>query len=129
MMHPSFFDNSDTFTSSPGPRPPPYVSSTDGTPASPAAVGGGLEAEPPPAYPVSTPHVQVSNTAMIFTTGNSRPVLRNLMIHTVHPDSQVQGTYPGFAFCRFTPGKIETLIRSSIAVKEKLFLYHCWKRC
>jgi len=39
-----------------------------------------------------------------------------LLIPTLHNNPQVPGCYPGFAFCRFTPGIIETIIRVSIVV-------------
>lgn len=117
-MFQSSLNHPDTFNANP--RPPPYVISNDGAPAQ-LEEGDGLiiPDEPPPAYPISSPHVHVSTTASaaIFTAGNSRPAVRNPMVRNVSPDAQIPDVYPGCAFCKFPPGIIETVIRSSVVVR------------
>lgn len=118
MMYPEPLDYPDTFNTSH--RPPPYMPSVNGVPAISSAEGDELEeppSEPPPAYPDSSPpRVSMMTTATMFTTAYPRPV-RNRMVRTVDPDVQIPSIYPGFAFCKFTQGEIETVIRLSVVVR------------
>ena len=41
-----------------------------------------------------------------------------MLIALPHNDPQTTGCYPGFAFCKFLPGRIETIIRVSLMVRH-----------
>ena len=119
MMYPEFLDHSDAFNTTPArPNPPPYVLPTV---KDASWVEGDLEIveEPPPAYPSSNlPSPRVSAAAAtIFTTAYPRTI-RNRTVRTVNPNVQIPDTYPGFAFCKFTPGKIESVIRLTVVVRS-----------
>ena len=113
MMYPEFLDHSDIINTTPvRPNPPPYVPpSFTGAPAA-TLVEDDLEVveEPPPAYP--SPRASTT----IFTTAYPPPI-RNRTVRTVNPNVQIPDTYPGFAFWKFTPGKIETVIRLTVVVR------------
>lgn len=115
-MSASFSDYPDTLNTSL--RPPPYAPALNGVPAESSTPKDDEFEEPPPAYPDSRPpSSHLLNTATIFTTGNSRPI-RNRMVRTVNPDEQIVDVYPGFAFCKFPLGQIETFARLSVMVRQ-----------
>ena len=73
---------------------------------------------PPPAYD-QQPGQQQSTTGVVVVGGPTAPVAQNVVIvQTVRTNVQIPDMYPGIAFCGFTPGIIETIIRSSIAVSS-----------
>ena len=117
MMYPEL-DHSVTTTARP--EPPPYKASPVNGILAVSSMEDDPEPEgPPPAYPVSNlPSPRESNVpATIFTTTYPRSV-GNRMVRTVNPNSQIPATYPGFAFCKFTPGRIETVIRFTVVVRN-----------
>ena len=66
---------------------------------------------PPPAY-------QQQQTTGVVVVG-APPVVQNVMVvRTVRANVQIPDVYPGLAFCMFAPGIIETMIRSSIVVRQ-----------
>ena len=115
MMYPEFLDHSDTFNTTPArPQPPPYV--LPSAPAASSVVGDQLtEDEPPPAY--RSPRVSTTAAAATMFTTAYAPPIRNRTVRTINPNVQIPDTYPGFAFCKFTPGKIETVIRLTVVVR------------
>ena len=107
MMYPEFLDHSNIIDTTPvRPNPPPYV------PPATSVEDDDLEVveEPPPAY------LSPRASATIFTTAYPPPI-RNRTVRTVNPNVQIPDTYPGFAFCKFTPGKLETVIRLTVVVR------------
>jgi len=93
--------------------PPPYIPGvvTEYEGQQPAYPSSAVP--PPPSYPG---HQQQTSANVAFFGGT--PVTQNvLVIQTVRANAQVPDVYPGFAFCKFTPGIIETLIRTSLAVR------------
>ena len=120
MMHPELLDHSESVhTTTDRSEPPPYRAS----PANGVLVVSSMEEdlapeEPPPAYPLSSPR-ESNVPATIFTTTYPRSV-GNPRVRTVNPNSQIPATYPGFAFCKFTPGRIETVIRFTVVVSNCL---------
>ena len=67
---------------------------------------------PPPGYN------QQQQTTGVVVVG-SAPMAQNvLVVQTVRANVQIPGVYPGPAFCMFTPGIIETFIRSSLVVRQ-----------
>ena len=68
---------------------------------------------PPPAYQ------QQQNVTTIIVGGPAPlPAQNAMVVQTVRTNVQIPKVYPGVAFCRFAPGIIETIIRSSIVVSD-----------
>ena len=98
--------------------PPPYSPNQQGhfavqQPAYPPAYLSGY---PPQgaAYPVAGQQPQT-----LFVVGRA-PVQNVVLVQARSYNPQVSGLLPGFAFCKFTPGIIETFIRVSLTVS----IYH-----
>lgn len=124
MMYPELLDYPGMFDNDH--KPPPYAPSVNGVPAISSVEGDEIEElpplappTPPPAYPDSnySSHTRVSAaTATIFTTAYPWTI-RNRVVRNVNPNEQAPSIYPGFAFCKFAPGKIETVIRLGLVVR------------
>ena len=123
-------------TSEKGPIPPQsYTGNMPSAPYAPGASAPGYEGQqpvgqyPPAAYyypqnQPPPPAYQQQQTTGIVVVGAQPPMAQNvLVVQTVRANVQIPEVYPGPAFCMFTPGIIETLIRSSIVVRQfKRFL-------
>ena len=91
----------------------------------------GANPPPPPSYVLNPAPVLVQpqvyqpayagqqNTMVV--TASQVPMQNVVLVQTVSVNAQQPGIVPGFAFCKFAPGVIETLIRVSLAVS----LYDC----
>ena len=81
-----------------------------------AGIDYGAGYYPPPAYQPQ-PVQQQNTTGVVVIGGPTVPVAQNVVVvRTLRTNVQIPDTYPGVAFCKFTPGIIETVIRSSIVV-------------
>ena len=114
MMHPEPLDYPSTNGTL---KPPPYVESVNDIPTLSPVEDDELHDDPPPAYPGSNIHGScVPTTTTILTTAHSRP-MRNQTVRAANAGAQIPDIYPGFAFCKFIVGKIETAIRLTIVVR------------
>ena len=70
-----------------------------------------IAGQPPPAYAQQ----QTSNVVVV---GGAPTAAQNVVVvQTVRANVQIPEVYPGVAFCMFSPGIIETIIRISTMVR------------
>ena len=81
-----------------------------------------MVADPPPPYYTPNPPAVVSQQV---------PMQNVVLVQTVPINQQKPGIAPGFAFCKFTPGVIETVIRVSLVVShvvDTVYKHIVWLR-
>ena len=118
MMYPELLDYPGTLNSNGMLKPPPYVASVNDVPTLTSVEDDELHDEPPPAYPDSNLHSTcIPVTATVVTTAHPRPIRNQIGRRTANTEAQIPDIYPGFAFCKFTAGKLETAIRLVIMVR------------
>ena len=114
MMYPELLDYPGTLNSNGMRKPPPYVASVNDVPT----LTSVEDDEPPPAYPDSNlQSTCIPVTATVVTTAHPRPIRNQVGRRTTNNEAQIPSIYPGFAFCKFTAGKVETAIRLVIMVR------------
>ena len=86
------------------------------------------EAYPPPYTTGASPGYQPPGVAAYPVVGQQQTLIvagqapvQNVVLVQARPcNPQVSGLLPGFAFCTFTPGIIETFIRVSLTVSRRV---------
>jgi len=82
---------------------------------------------PPPRYTPNPPVVvqqqayqpaYVGQQHTVVVTAPQVPMQNVVFVQTVPINQQKPGIVPGFAFCKFTPGVLETVIRVSLVVSH-----------
>ena len=71
----------------------------------------------------------VAGTAEQISSRSSLVSEDALVIPPVYSDEQVVGCYPGFAFCKFLPGIVETIIRVMLMVCPAVSSHNSSERC
>jgi len=89
--------------------PPPYAT-------------GGFQAppvyQPPGCQPQGAAYPVVGQQHQTVIVAGQAPVQNVVLVQARSYNAQVSGLLPGFAFCKFTPGIIETFIRVSLTVSH-----------
>ena len=108
--------------------PPPYtersalIATTGYKGQQPAtAVPPGAYYPAPPYFSAAVrPAYNQQQTTAVFNVVGGAPVAQNpLVVQTFRRTNvQIPGVYPGAAFCKFTPGILETFIRSLTVVRS-----------
>jgi len=82
----------------------------------PYTIGASPGYQPPgvAAYPV------VGQQQQTLIVAGQAPVQNVVLVQARSFNAQVSGLLPGFAFCKFTPGIIETFIRVSLTVSRRV---------
>ena len=100
-----------------------------------------MVADPPPPYYTPNPPAVVSQQAYqpayvgqqhtVVVATPQVPMQNVVLVQTVPINQQKPGIAPGFAFCKFTPGVIETVIRVSLVVShvvDTVYKHIVWLR-
>jgi len=93
--------------------PPPYATVQQGEFVA-------QQAYPPTYTPQSVAYPVVGQQQQTVVVAGQAPVQNVVLVQARSCNPQVSGVLPGFAFCKFGPGIIETFIRVSLTVSTRV---------